>query len=201
RLQLLEELVRTRPARRRLPEEPRRSLDRRLPRNLVDLVRRAFAARLVERLDLVEVDVLEAVPLLLVEFDVRAAPFRRNRSARDRLLEGRVLPAGVVADDEARVAGLRLVRLHLFDPDGCFGHGALLPAAAAAHTPATAGCAARPVRRCSRTARGRRRRAASRPSTDTPRRAASGTARGAGSDGRAAGPGPSRRCCGRRRRG
>src|SRR5207247_1234471 len=116
--------------RRRLAEQPGRRLDRRLPRDLVGLV----AARLVpgfrlllEQLHLVEVHVREAVPLLLVELDARAAPLGHDRLPRDRLLEGRVLGAVVRPQHEARVAGLRLERLHLGNVHDRLGHHRRVP--------------------------------------------------------------------------
>jgi hypothetical protein len=72
---------------------------------------------LLERLDPVEVDVREFVPLLLVEFDPRALALRGHRLARDGLLERRVLVPLLVAEDEPSVTGLRLVSVDPLDPD------------------------------------------------------------------------------------
>ena len=116
RLEPLEELFRRdcvlRLAR---PKEPRSGLDGGLPGRFIG----AFAVDVLalERLDLVEIDVRELAALLLVLLDARRLALRRYRLARDLLLEGRVLVAVLVAQHEARVAGLRLVGVDARDPD------------------------------------------------------------------------------------
>jgi hypothetical protein len=88
-------------------DEQRGGLDGRLPRDFVDL-RAAGAVALLrfERFDAVEVDVPEAVALLLVELDPRPAALRVEGGARNALPDGRVLVAVRVLEDLADVAGL-----------------------------------------------------------------------------------------------
>src|SRR2546423_14423201 len=127
RLQALEQLLRWHGLLRLAAEQPRCGIDGRLPRDLLDRLGGAAAVRFLERLDAVEVDVRESAALLLVEGDTRRSPLGSDRVARDLLSEGRVLAALVVAEDEPRVAGLRLERLHLGDGDDRIGHGGCLP--------------------------------------------------------------------------
>ena len=109
-LELREQLVRRDLALDRVAgQEERRGFDRALPADFVG--RRGSCAFVGERLDLVEVDVREAVSLGLVELDPRPAPLGSLGSRPDLLAEGRVLAALIVADDEAGVPGpgLRLL--------------------------------------------------------------------------------------------
>jgi hypothetical protein len=81
-------------------EEPRRGVDRRVPGRLLDLL---FVRRLpfiLERLDVVQVDVRETVPFLLVEADAGTTSLGLERPARDPLAKGRVLVAVLVDEDE-----------------------------------------------------------------------------------------------------
>src|SRR3954468_2947865 len=87
-----------------------------------------LAGRVGEDLDLVEIDVGEAVPLLLVKADARPFPLGGDRLFRDRLLEGRELAPVVGLEHEPRVPGLRRERLHAFDQKILFGHTHVLPA-------------------------------------------------------------------------
>src|SRR5215208_5551775 len=84
------------------------SHDRGVPRHLVGvgvvLRRRRGGVRLGRGLDGVEVDVLEAVALLLVVLERRALALVALRLLADAGAERRVLAAVGVADDEARVA-------------------------------------------------------------------------------------------------
>ena len=100
------------------PSSQRRRVDGRLPGDLVDPLVVPVAAFVSERIDRVEIDVAEAVPLFLVVLEPRLAALGRDRGAADLLAEGRVLVTVLVARDEARVAGLRLERLNFLDPSG-----------------------------------------------------------------------------------
>src|SRR5206468_12520300 len=127
RLQPFEQLLRRHGLLRLAAEQPRRGIDGRLPRDLLHRLGRAAVARLLERLDSVEVDVREVASLLLVERDARPSPLGGEGIAGDLLAEGRVLAPLVVAQDEARVAGLRLEGLDLGDGDERVGHGLTVP--------------------------------------------------------------------------
>src|SRR5581483_3508769 len=138
RLQLLVELFRSDASRRCVADEPGRSVDGRLPGDL--LGRGAVPGRLGllhDRLDAVEVHVVEAVSLLLVVLDPRPAPLGGDGVACDRLLERRVLVALVVTQDEARLAGLGTERLHLLDLHRRRGHERSLPAGARGYAPSS----------------------------------------------------------------
>jgi hypothetical protein len=67
---------------------------------------------LVERRHVVEVDVGEPVPLLLVELDAGAAPLEARKLPGDGFLERRVLAAVLVDEDEARVPVYTRARPH-----------------------------------------------------------------------------------------
>src|SRR4029453_9289160 len=124
RLDLLEELLRRDFALRGFsPEDVRRRLDCRPPRDLVrPLLRFAVDSLLGERLDAVEVDIRVRASLRLVERDPGPAAFSRYCLARDRLLERGELATRVVHEHEARVPGLRLVGLHPLDVHGLLRH-------------------------------------------------------------------------------
>jgi hypothetical protein len=62
---------------------------------------------LVDRLDPVGIDVVKAVPLLLVVLDPRPPALGRDRVARDCLLERRVLVAALVDEHEPGLPRLR----------------------------------------------------------------------------------------------
>lgn len=68
-----------------------------------------------QRLDRIEVDVGEGALLRLVEVDLRSLALGGDRLFRDRLLEGRVFPAGVIGENKERLSGLRLARLDALD--------------------------------------------------------------------------------------
>src|SRR5206468_3203923 len=103
---------------RALTEQPGRGIDRRSPGDLLGFPPTApVRARLVvlQRLDPVEVDVREAVPLLLVELDPGTAALHGECLPRDGLAKRRVLVAVFVLEHEACVPGLRLERVDLGD--------------------------------------------------------------------------------------
>jgi len=107
-------------------EQVRRCLDRRLPRHLVGVAGCALGRRF-QRLDRVEIDVREAVALLLVVGDPHALSLEPRQLRGDLLLEGGVLLALVVDEDEARVAGPRLEGLDVAHADLGLGHAARVP--------------------------------------------------------------------------
>src|SRR4051794_4213081 len=103
-----------------LAEQPRRRLDRRRPCGLLGVgvgVPRLPGLRGGCRLDLVEVDVVKAVALLLVERDPRATALVAGGFLADLRAEGRVLAPLAIAQDVARVARARLDRLDALDRD------------------------------------------------------------------------------------
>src|SRR5215210_1273805 len=116
-LELLVELVGgDRLAGFRRAQQPRRRVDGGAPGDLVGVVRvGGLGRRLRRRLDGVEVDILEAVALLLVEADVRPEAPEPHRLLADPRAERRVLLARVVGQDPAGLARARLHRLHVAD--------------------------------------------------------------------------------------
>src|SRR5439155_9327209 len=93
RLQLLKERFRRHALLRLVAEQPGRRVDGGPPRDLLGVSISALRAGFVvlERLDLVEVDVCVTVSLLLVAFDPGPAALGGEGLSRDRFAERRVL--------------------------------------------------------------------------------------------------------------
>src|SRR5919202_4397222 len=109
RLETLEQLVRLdRLLGLARPDQPWRRLDRGVPRDLVGVGALAVGlAALGRRRDRVEVDVVEAATVLLVELDPGAPAAEARRLGADRRPEGRVLAPIGVAQHVARRARAR----------------------------------------------------------------------------------------------
>ena len=68
-----------------------------------------------------------------MELDAGTVAFGGDGVPGDLLAEGAVLAPLVADQDEARVPGLRLERLHLLDGHDRFGHGTVVPRRLAAN--------------------------------------------------------------------
>src|SRR4051794_31268127 len=100
-----------------LAEQPRCRLDGCCPCGLLGIGVGSLRLDGGDRLDRVEVDVVEAVALLLMERDPRATALVAGGVLADLRPERRVLPPLVIAQDVARVARARLDRLDALDRD------------------------------------------------------------------------------------